>query len=403
MPFVLVLLLYTRAWDAAPKFAFPWDASQWFTALKPAPVHTTQPSRLTFSRSWYIESSVASKIADMQALGQQDVHWMVSGHQCSGSNYGSFVILDFGEPHTSNGTYGTYTVKTDLFWSDADIADAAKQYMTAWHTVASACRLKLAIGLSNHHECAYNGPSCSITKVGTLWADMVNSLNTWIQSRSYDKQFQVWGAYDAETTWDGADKTRQFVDGFNGNDTFKLPLVDFGDMRQGAPLIDPDTGQAEQTWTDEDRYYVAWKAPYDIALPEIYDTPDLQDWVRLQRQESYQDLSFFGTMTEACSPGGILPITDPRVDCGTIFNGYGFTPSTALSQLKQNMLQHDRLYYVTSMPVPYPYTRPVPRLMTIGSNDNKYGETVLFRQCCSSRRRSRPVTISTTGVVALML
>src|SRR5947209_3145776 len=78
MPFVLVLLLYTRAWDAAPKFAFPWDASQWFTALKPAPVHTTQPSRLTFSRSWYIESSVASKIADMQALGQQDVHWMVS-------------------------------------------------------------------------------------------------------------------------------------------------------------------------------------------------------------------------------------------------------------------------------------------------------------------------------------
>ena len=386
VPVVLVLLVNAIAWYAAPRLTS---------------VHAAQTTPPTFSRSWYIESSVDTESVDMQALGQQDAQWTVRSHQCSSSNAASLVILDFGEPHTSNGIYGTYTVNTNLFWSDANIADAAKQYMIAWHALHSACRLKLAIGLSNHHECAFDGASCSIKEAGFLWASTVNGLNTWAQNQGYGKQFKVWGAYDAETTWDGADKTRQFVDGFNGNDTFKLPLVDFGDMRQGAPLIDPDTGQAEQTWTDEDRYYVAWKAPYDIALPEIYDTPDLQDWVRLQRQESYQDLSFFGIMTEACSPGGILPITDPRVDCGTIFNGYGFTPSTALSQLKQNMLQHDRLYYVTSMPVPY--TRPVPRLMTIGSNDNKYGETVLFRQCCSSRRRSRPVTISTTGVVALML
>lgn len=350
-PFVLVLLLYSRAWDGAPRFAFPWDATQWFTALKPTSAHNAQPFRTTFTRSWYIEGSVASKIGDMQALGQQDGHWMLSSRQCSGSNYAGFVILDFGEPHTSQGTYGTYTVKTNHFWSDADIADAAKQYMIAWHTAASACRLRLAIGLSNHHECAYNGPSCSVTKVGTLWADTVNGLNTWTQSQSYDKQFQVWGAYDAETTWDGADKTRQFVDGFNGNDRFKVPLVDFGDMRQGDPLIDPDTGQAERRWTDEDRYYVAWKAGYDVPLPEIYDTLDLQSWVRLQQM--YHDLSFLGIMTEACSAGEKLSPIDPRVDCGSIFNGYGYPPSTALSQLKQNILQKDQLFYVTSMPVPF--------------------------------------------------
>src|SRR2546430_8943326 len=67
LPFVLVLLLYTRGWDAAPKFAFPWNAIQWFTSLKPTSVHTAQPSRPTFSRSWYIEGSVASKVGDMQA------------------------------------------------------------------------------------------------------------------------------------------------------------------------------------------------------------------------------------------------------------------------------------------------------------------------------------------------
>ena len=314
-----------------------------------ASLDTVQATVPTYSRSWYIEGAVGTM--DMQGLGQQDVQWTVSSHQCSRNNYASFVLLDFGEPHTAQGMYGTYTVKTNHFWSDMDIAAAARQYMQAWHANPAACQLKLAIGLSNHHECAYDGAACSITEAGSQWAGTVNGLNTWVHSQNYDKQIAVWGAFDAETTWDGADKTRQFVDGFNGNDTAKVPLVDFGDMRQGDPLTDPDTGQAEQTWTDEDRYYVAWKAPYDVALPEIYDPSTLQDWVRLQ--QNFHDMNFLGIMTEACSAGEIPPMTDPRVDCGSMFNGYGFTPNTAFSQLKQNMLQHSLLHYVTSMPVPY--------------------------------------------------
>jgi hypothetical protein len=287
----------------------------------------------------------------MQALGQQDAQWVVNSRQCGGNSYASFVILDFGEPHTSGGVYGTYTVKTNIFWSDTDIAGAAQQYIKTWHAVAPTCRLKLAIGLSNHNQCAFDGGSCSIPRAGALWAQTVNALNAWIQRQNYGPQIVAWGAYDAETTWDGADKTRQFVDGFNANDTSKVPLVDFGDMRYGAPLVDPDTGLAERTWTDEDRYYVAWKAGYDVALPEIYDPFTLQIWVRLQQK--YPDLNYLGIMTEACSPGGVLPTTDPRVNCGSVFNGYGFPPNTAFAQLKQNIQQPKPLYYVTSMPVPY--------------------------------------------------
>jgi hypothetical protein len=325
-------------------------AIAWYAGLRLTAAHAVQATLPTYSRSWYIEGAVDSM--DMQGLGRQDVQWTVSSHQCSRSNYASFVLLDFGEPHTDRGMYGTYTVRTNHFWSDIDIASAARQYMQAWHANPSACRLKLAIGLSNHHECAYDGAACSITEAGVLWAGTVNGLNTWVHRQGYDKQIAVWGAFDAETTWDGADKTRQFVDGFNGNDTAKVPLVDFGDMRQGNPLRDPATRQAEQTWTDEDRYYVAWGAQYDVALPEIYDPSTLQDWIRLQRQENFHDLNFIGIMTEACSAGGTLSITDPKVPCGSIFNGYGFTPSTAFSQLKQNMVQQNPLYYVTSMPVP---------------------------------------------------
>jgi len=58
-------------------------------------------------------------------------------------------------------------------------------------------------------------------------------------------------------------------------------------------------------------------------------------------------------MTEACASGQALVPSDPRVTCGSIFNGYGYPPHTAFNQLKQSMLQQAPLYYVTSMPVPF--------------------------------------------------
>lgn len=354
LPLALLLFAYARTWDVLPWDVLPWSAQsiaiQSISDLKPVAVAEVKASGPTFSRSWYIQSSAATAMGDMQTLAQRDVQWTMNSHQCDGKHYASLVLLDFGEPHTLNGVYGTYTVNTNVFWSDSDIAAAAQYYLLDWHAVSSTCRLRLAVGLSNHHQCAYNGAACRIPEVGIRWAEMVNSLNTWIRSRGYDQQLQAWGAYDAETTWDGADRTRQFVDSFSAHDAFHVPLVDYGDMRQGDPLVDPDTGQPEQRWTDEDRYYMAWKAPYDVSLPEIYDPNDLWDWIRLQQNDP--TMHFLGIMTEACTSRQNLPPTDPRVDCGSIFNGYGFAPGTAFFQLKQNMLQQAPLYYVTSMPVP---------------------------------------------------
>jgi hypothetical protein len=350
LPLALLLFAYARTWDVI-QWSAQSIAMQSTTASKPVAVAEVKASGPTFSRSWYIESTAATAIGDMQTLAQRDVQWTMNSHQCDGKHCASFVLLDFGEPHTSNGVYGTFTVNTNVFWSDSAIAVAAQYYLLDWHAVSSTCRLKLAVGLSNHHQCAYNGAACRIPEVGIRWAEMVNSLNTWIRSQGYDQQLQAWGAYDAETTWDGADRTRQFVDGFTAHDAFHVPLVDFGDMRQGDPLVDPATGQPEQRWTDEDRSYVAWKAPYDVSLPEIYDPNDLWDWIRLQQND--HTMHFLGIMTEACTSSQNLAPTDPRVDCGSIFNGYGFAPGTAFFQLKQTMLQQAPLYYVTSMPVPY--------------------------------------------------
>jgi hypothetical protein len=351
LPLALLMFAYARTWDVFHWGSVESIAMQSMNDAKTLALAEVKAAGPTFSRSWYIESSPDSATADMHSLAQRDEQWTVNSQQCDGNHYASFVLLDFGEPHTLNSVYGTYSVNSNHFWSDGDIASAAQRYLLSWHTISSNCRLKLGLGLSNHHQCAYDGADCRVSEVGIRWAEMINGLNSWIQSQGYDQQLQVWGAYDAETTWDGADRTRQFVDGFTAHDAFHVPLVDFGDMRQGDPLVDPDTGQPEQRWTDEDRYYVAWKAPYDVSLPEIYDPGDLWDWTRLQQND--HTMQFLGIMTEACSVGQTLVPTDPRVNCGAVFNGYGYPPRTAFTQLKQSMLQQAPLYYVTSMPVPY--------------------------------------------------
>lgn len=351
LPIALLLLAYARTWDFSPWNVALSIASQFMAGSKPVKVAEVKASGPTFSRSWYIESSASTAKADMQAVAQGDVQWTTNSHQCDDRHFASLVLLDFGEPHTLNGIYGTFTVNTNTFWSDDDIAAAAQSYLLSWRSETTTCRLKLAIGVSNHHQCAYDGAACSIPEAGTRWAETVSNLNTWIHNQGFDQQLQVWGAYDAETTWDGADRTRQFVDSYTAHDVFQVPLVDFGDMRQGDPLVDPDTGQPEQPWTDADRYYVAWQAPYDVSLPEIYDTGDLWDWIRLQQND--HAMRFLGIMTEACASGSNLTPADPRVPCGSIFDGYGYSPDAAFSQLKQNMLQQDPLFYITSMPIPY--------------------------------------------------
>ena len=352
VPLALLLFAYARTWDVRLWHAAQSLAIQAHTdSSKPISFTEVQASGPTFSRSWYVETPPSTAMSDMQALAWRDSAWTLNSHQCDTNHYASFVLLDFGEPHTLRGVYGTFSVNTNYFWSDSNIAAAAQRYLLVWRSVSSNCRLKLAIGLSNHHQCASDGPACRIPEVGIRWAEMVNNLNTWIREQGYNQQLQVWAAYDAETTWDGADRTRQFVDGFTAHDAFQVPLVDFGDMRQGDPLVDPETGQPEQRWTDEDRYYVAWKAAYDVSLPEIYDGNDLWDWIRLQQND--HTMRFLGIMTEACASGQALVPSDPRVTCGSIFNGYGYAPSTAFTQLKQSLLQQAPLHYVTSMPVPF--------------------------------------------------
>src|SRR5947209_2537395 len=129
LPLALLLFAYVRTVDVVQWRTALSLAIQSITDSKQVTIAEVKASGPTYSRSWYIESTAATAMGDMQALAERDVRWTMKSQQCDGKHSASFVLLDFGEPHTLNGIYGTYTVKTNVFWSDSDIAAAAQHYL----------------------------------------------------------------------------------------------------------------------------------------------------------------------------------------------------------------------------------------------------------------------------------
>src|SRR5258708_8332723 len=128
LPLTLLLFAYARTRDAIQWSALS-IAIQSITDSKPVAIAEVKASGPTFSRSWYIESTAATAMGDMHTLAQRDVQWTMNSHQCDGKHFASLVLLHFCEPHTLNGVYGTFTVNTNVFWSDSDIAAAAQYYL----------------------------------------------------------------------------------------------------------------------------------------------------------------------------------------------------------------------------------------------------------------------------------
>src|SRR5258708_6433155 len=90
LPLALLLFAYARTRDVI-QWSAQSIAMQSTTDSKP--VAEVKASGPTFSRSWYIESTAATAIGDMQTLAQRDVQWTMNSHQCDGKHYSSFVVL----------------------------------------------------------------------------------------------------------------------------------------------------------------------------------------------------------------------------------------------------------------------------------------------------------------------
>lgn len=175
------------------------------------------------------------------------------------------IILDWGQPvYLGNGQYGTYDFGGHDDSNDAILHASANFALGVWACRTSATNIALALGESNY----YSGNALPLTTAawytdGQQWGALVNRLHSFVVNNHYTV-LGVYGAGDLETGWQNFALTSSLVNGYNN--TSSHVYFDFGDDAPG-------------NWTDYQTWYIAYGAPDNLPLPEIYYNADATyDW-----------------------------------------------------------------------------------------------------------------------------
>lgn len=176
------------------------------------------------------------------------------------------IILDWGQPvYLGNGVYGTYDFGGHDDSDTAILHAAANFALGVWSCRTSSTNIALALGESNY----YSGNALPLTTSawyadGQQWGYLVNSLNSYVVSNHFTSVLGIYGAGDLETGWQSFALTSSIVNGYNN--TSSRVYFDFGDDAPGY-------------WTNYQTWYIAYGAPDNLPLPEIYYNADATyDW-----------------------------------------------------------------------------------------------------------------------------
>jgi len=175
------------------------------------------------------------------------------------------VILDWGQPvYLGNGQYGTYDFGGHDDSNDAILHASANFALGVWACRTPSTNIALALGESNY----YSGNALPLTNAawyadGQQWGALVNRLHSFVVNNHYTV-LGVYGAGDLETGWQNFALTSSLVNGYNS--TSSRVYFDFGDDAPG-------------NWTNYQTWYVAYGAPDNLPMPEIYYNADATyDW-----------------------------------------------------------------------------------------------------------------------------
>jgi hypothetical protein len=242
-------------------------------AVKRAEANTFPP----YAHEWYITNPDTNANGYMFSLGEYDGTY--DNSVCT-NNQTTLALLNFGQvAYQSGGGYGGYGTYDFAFGypfvSDSTILVAAERYIQGYSNTTGTCpHLKVVLGVNNYNQCPYGG-ACSPATAGAQWGTLVNDLHKWVVSQNYQSYISVIAGSDMEQpsggqSWDCYSKTQSFVDGFGGNDPSGAVFLDYG-----TAWLQNDCWNASQV------YYVAYGAPKDYPLPEIYFQSALNSWTGL--------------------------------------------------------------------------------------------------------------------------
>jgi hypothetical protein len=214
---------------------------------------------------------------------------------CSAGSSGitGVVVLDYGEPDLHGTTYGTYDFGSN-FDSDSAILHAAANFAQGFWNCSKGNSVDIAVGLSNYNGVGHYWTNSQWYTAGVQWAQMNNSVESFVVNNGYSSRVNVDGADDIEVEWASAAQSENFVDGFASAIATNHWLYDYGDDSGGT---NPGHG-----WSAYDVWYCAYGASPSFPIPEIYYNVDATlDWEPLDlwavSNEGYP-MYIIGVMTE---------------------------------------------------------------------------------------------------------
>jgi hypothetical protein len=184
----------------------------------------------------------------------------------------------FGPPKLAAGEYGA------TLWGHAnsvsDIASLVQDFATGYYHSLGANRtlhVRIVIATSN-------GGNAVTAAHGQAWAEMVNSVASWVVNQGYSGQVDIAGGINIESGFNGFDITRRWIDGYAS--VARRFLYNLG---------------AAYGYTQENLWYLSWGSPPAEPLPEIYSTGNATQWANLSSygaQQHNESVIMAGALTE---------------------------------------------------------------------------------------------------------
>ena len=207
-----------------------------------------------------------------------------AAHQAPG-----LIILDWGQPvYFGNNTYGTYDFGGNDDTDTAIMHAVSNFAQGVWNCRIRSTNIALGIGESNYFsDHALPLTTSAWYADGQQWGILVNTVQSFLNNNHYNNVVGANGAGDLEVEWENFTLTSSLVNGYNN--VTRHAYFDFGDDSPGW-------------WTNYQVWYVAYGAPDNFPLPEIYYNADaVYDWEALDvwacRYEG-GPMYFKGTMSE---------------------------------------------------------------------------------------------------------
>jgi len=199
---------------------------------------------------------------------------------------GGPLVLIYGKPILFNGQQGV------ALYGGTNIAvttliSPAEQFVQGYRDCAISAPLLILVLATTNCGNGASGSGCGGDYVtnshGVAWANMVNAVANWVNSRGYQLLVSVSGGSDIEPSWDSVASTRAWVDGYASVATRSM-------YNAGAADGCPQTGNGGTNgacnfgWHMSDIVYVSWISAPALPLPQQYTENGAQanQWKQLK-------------------------------------------------------------------------------------------------------------------------